>query len=172
MMSGDVPSVGMDAPDFTLPSTSGDFLSWAVAAHRPDGTLRWAGRLDDPALPIDNNHDEQQIRTWALGRSNWLFAGSLRAGQRAAAITSLIQSAKRPALHGQRKVRILRICSQIGKFFCLIVIRDAPLFSPVSANAVFKGAVVKGPLRVEDLVQCGVLPLRRQKSVLVSQDGR
>ena len=50
--------------------------------------------LDDPALPIDNNHDEQQIRTWALGRSNWLFAGSLRAGQRAAAITSLIQSAK------------------------------------------------------------------------------
>ena len=30
----------------------------------------------------------------ALGRSNWLFAGSLRAGQRAAAIMSLIQSAK------------------------------------------------------------------------------
>ena len=50
--------------------------------------------LDDPALPIDNNHDEKQIRAWALGRANWLFAGSLRAGQRAAAITSLIQSAK------------------------------------------------------------------------------
>ncbi|WP_198161374.1 transposase domain-containing protein, partial [Variovorax sp. WDL1] len=30
----------------------------------------------------------------AIGRSNWLFAGSLRAGQRAAAIMSLIQSAK------------------------------------------------------------------------------
>jgi hypothetical protein len=30
----------------------------------------------------------------ALGRSNWLFAGSLRAGQRAAVIMSLIQSAK------------------------------------------------------------------------------
>ena len=30
----------------------------------------------------------------ALGRSNWLFAGSLRAGQRAAAVMSLIQSAK------------------------------------------------------------------------------
>ena len=44
---------------------------------------------DDLALPIDNNHDEQQIRTWALGRTNWLFARSLRAG----AITSLIQSA-------------------------------------------------------------------------------
>ncbi len=30
----------------------------------------------------------------ALGRSNWLFAGSLRAGKRAAAVMSLIQSAK------------------------------------------------------------------------------
>lgn len=29
-----------------------------------------------------------------IGRSNWLFAGSLRAGQRAAAVMSLIQSAK------------------------------------------------------------------------------
>ena len=58
---------------------------------------RWAALmryLDDPALPIDNNHDEQQIRPWATGRRNWLFAGTLLAGQRAAAITSLIQSAK------------------------------------------------------------------------------
>ena len=58
---------------------------------------RWAALtryLDDPRLPIDNNHDEQQIRPWATGRKNWLFAGTLAAGQRAAAITSLIQSAK------------------------------------------------------------------------------
>jgi len=34
------------------------------------------------------------IRPWALGRSNWLFAGSLRSGKRAAAIMSLIQSAR------------------------------------------------------------------------------
>lgn len=50
--------------------------------------------LHDPALPIDNNHDERQIRPWATGRKNWLFAGTLLAGQRAAAIMSLIQSAK------------------------------------------------------------------------------
>jgi hypothetical protein len=50
--------------------------------------------LGDAALPIDNNHDEQQIRPWALGRKNWLFAGTLLAGQRAAAVMSLIQSAK------------------------------------------------------------------------------
>jgi transposase len=37
---------------------------------------------------------ERLIPFLALGRSNWLFAGSLRAGQRAANIMSLIQSAK------------------------------------------------------------------------------
>ena len=73
----------------------------------PDGTAtakamdyslnRWVALtryLDNPALPIDNNHDEQQIRPWATGRKNWLFAGTQLAGQRAAVIMSLIQSAK------------------------------------------------------------------------------
>jgi transposase len=50
--------------------------------------------IDDAELPADNNRVENQIRPIALGRSNWLFAGSLRAGQRAAAVMSLIQSAK------------------------------------------------------------------------------
>jgi len=61
--------------------------------------------LDDGDLPIDNNHIENRIRPVALGRSNWLFAGSLRAGQRAAAIMSLIQSAK---LNGHDPYRYLR----------------------------------------------------------------
>jgi transposase len=58
---------------------------------------RWAALtrfLDDGQLPIDNNWIENQIRPIAIGRGNWLFAGSLRAGQRAAAVMSLIQSAK------------------------------------------------------------------------------
>jgi transposase len=58
---------------------------------------RWAALiryLDDSALQIDNNRTESLIRPWALGPSNWLFAGSLRSGQCAAAIMSLIQSAK------------------------------------------------------------------------------
>ena len=50
--------------------------------------------VDDPQLPADNNWIENRIRPIALGRSNWLFAGSLRAGQRAAAVMSLIQSAR------------------------------------------------------------------------------
>lgn len=73
----------------------------------PDGTAtaraidyslkRWVALtryLDDAALPIDNNFDEQQIRPWATGCKNWLFAGTLMAGQRAAAVMNLIQSAK------------------------------------------------------------------------------
>jgi transposase len=58
---------------------------------------RWSALthyLDDGNVPIDNNWVENRIRPVALGRNNWLFAGSLRAGQRAAAIMSLIQSAK------------------------------------------------------------------------------
>jgi len=58
---------------------------------------RWAALtryLDDGTLPADNNRIENQIRPIALGRNNWLFAGSLRAGRRAAAIMSLIQSAR------------------------------------------------------------------------------
>src|ERR1700688_2567077 len=69
---------------------------------------RWAALiryLDDGELPIDNNHIENRIRPVALGRSNWLFAGSLRAGQRAAAIMSLIQSAK---LNGHDPHRYLK----------------------------------------------------------------
>jgi transposase len=31
-------------------------------------------------VPIDNNWVENQIRPIALGKKNWLFAGSLRAG--------------------------------------------------------------------------------------------
>ena len=58
---------------------------------------RWtslARYLDDGTLPPDNNHIENQIRPIVIGRNNLLFAGSLRAGQRAAPVMSLIQSAK------------------------------------------------------------------------------
>jgi hypothetical protein len=48
----------------------------------------------DGQLPVDNNWIENQIRPIAIGRNNWLFAGSLRAGQRAAAVMSLVQSAR------------------------------------------------------------------------------
>jgi transposase len=61
--------------------------------------------IDDGDLPIDNNWLENRIRPVALGRSNWLFAGSLRAGKRAAVVMSLIQSAK---LNGHDPYRYLK----------------------------------------------------------------
>lgn len=69
----------------------------AIAKALDYSLKRWIALiryLDDGAVPIDNNWCENQIRPWALGRSNWLFAGSLRSGKRAAAIMSLIQSAR------------------------------------------------------------------------------
>lgn len=45
-------------------------------------------------LPIDNNPVENAIRPIAVGKKNWLFAGSERAGRRAAAIQSLLVTAK------------------------------------------------------------------------------
>lgn len=69
----------------------------AIANALEYSLKRWAALmryLDDGAVPIDNNRVENLIRPWALGRKNWLFAGSLRSGRRAAAIMSLIQSAK------------------------------------------------------------------------------
>ena len=50
--------------------------------------------LLDGAVPVDNNHIENLMRPWAMGRKAWLFAGSELAGQRAAVVMSLLQSAK------------------------------------------------------------------------------
>ena len=57
--------------------------------------------LEDPDTPIDNNWVENQIRPIAVGRKNWLFAGSLRSGKRNAAIMSLVHSARLNGLNVQ-----------------------------------------------------------------------
>ncbi|MBS1823510.1 MAG: IS66 family transposase [Acidobacteria bacterium] len=50
--------------------------------------------IDDGQLEIDNNAAERALRVVALGRKNYLFAGSNAGGERAAAIYSLIGSAR------------------------------------------------------------------------------
>ena len=50
--------------------------------------------LDDGRYPLDNNPVENASRPIAIGRKNWLFAGSESAGRRAAATMSLIATAK------------------------------------------------------------------------------
>ena len=61
--------------------------------------------LDDGAVAIDNNHLEQQIKPWAMGRKAWMFVGSELAGQRAASVMSLVQSAR---LNGHDPLAYLR----------------------------------------------------------------
>jgi transposase len=46
------------------------------------------------ALALDNKPAERALRGVAIGRKNWLFAGSDAGGRRAAAMYSLIESAK------------------------------------------------------------------------------
>jgi len=58
---------------------------------------RWAALsryATDGRLPIDNNPVENTIRPIAIGKKNWLFVGSERAGKRTAAIQSLLATAK------------------------------------------------------------------------------
>lgn len=49
---------------------------------------------DDGRIEIDNNAAEPSLRAVVLGRQNYLFNGSDAGGERAAAIYSLISSAK------------------------------------------------------------------------------
>jgi hypothetical protein len=69
-----------------------------MTVNRVDELLPWNLRASSAPItpsPLEQRHDgTRRALTIALGRSNWLFAGSLRVDQRAAAVMSLIQSAK------------------------------------------------------------------------------
>jgi transposase len=51
--------------------------------------------LSDGRIPIDNNEVEQLMKQVALGRKNWLFIGSVAAGERAADFFTMVSSAVR-----------------------------------------------------------------------------
>ncbi len=59
----------------------------------------------DGIIEIDNNGAERALRAVALGRKNYLFAGSDADGERAAAIYSLVGSAKLVGLDPQAYLR-------------------------------------------------------------------
>lgn len=69
---------------------------------------RWAALtryVGDGSIEIDNNAVERAIRPIALGRKNWLFAGSDSGGTRAAAIASLIATARLNSLDPEAYLR-------------------------------------------------------------------
>jgi transposase len=74
-------------------------LSRAASVAKPiDYLLRRWGRftpfLADGRICLTNNAAERALRGFALGRKSWLFAGSERGAARAAAMTTLIATAK------------------------------------------------------------------------------
>jgi transposase len=61
--------------------------------------------LADGRLELSNNAAERAIRPLALGRKNWLFAGSDSGGERAAAMYTLIETAKLNGLDPEAYLR-------------------------------------------------------------------
>ena len=70
--------------DITAKAIDYSLSNWRALTHY----------LGDGNVPIDNNAVENSIRPLAVGRRNWLFVGSQQAGERAAVMLSLIESAK------------------------------------------------------------------------------
>ena len=66
-------------------------IDYLLAPHHWPGFTRF---LEDGRVCLTNNAAERSLRGVALGRKAWLFAGSERGGQRAAAIYTLIGTAK------------------------------------------------------------------------------
>lgn len=85
----------------TVAAGSGTAKAIDYTLKRWPALLRYAG---SGLLPIDNNPVENAIRPIAVGKKNWLFAGSERAGRRAAAIQSLLATAR---LNGLEPLRWL-----------------------------------------------------------------
>jgi len=74
---------------------------------------RWPALLrycDDGLLEIDNNPAERALRAVAVGRKNYLFAGCHSGGERAAAMYSLIGSAKLNSLDPEAYLRNVLTC--------------------------------------------------------------
>ena len=79
-----------------------------VAAAIRYSLSRWRAltrHIDDGRLEMDNNSAERALRVVALGRKNYLFAGSDAGGERAAAVYSLIGSAKLNGLDPEHYLR-------------------------------------------------------------------
>ena len=81
-----------------LVNTRVGIANGSASAKAMDYTLkRWPALIryaETGHLPIDNNPVENGIRPIAIGKKNWLFTGSERAGKRAAAIQTLLGTAK------------------------------------------------------------------------------
>ncbi len=70
--------------------------------------------VEDGRLSIDNNLSERLLRNVALTRKNYLFVGSHRGGDRAAAIYTLVETAKLNGLDPERYLATVLDCMARG----------------------------------------------------------
>jgi hypothetical protein len=98
-----------------------DILARVSARSSLAGALRYAVKLkpqlltytEDGRLEIDNNLAENALRGICVGRKNWLFAGADCGGERAAAMYSLIETAKLNGVNPQ--AWLADVLDRIGK---------------------------------------------------------
>lgn len=91
----------------TVPKLSGKSDLAKAMRYTMTRWLALTRYIGDGRIEIDNNAAERSIRAIALGRKNYLFAGSDIGGERAAAIYSLIETAKLNALDPEAYLRYI-----------------------------------------------------------------
>jgi len=99
-----------------------------------DALLRFC---DDGRIEIDNNAAERSLRCVAIGRKNYLFAGSDRGGERAATFYSLIGTAKLNGLDPEAYLRelLMRIADHpVNRIAELLPWNIATVAAPTSTN--------------------------------------
>lgn len=94
--------------------------------------------LAEGCIPIHNNACEVAVRPVAVGRRNWLFAGSPRGGRAAATIYTLIESCKKAGVapHGYLADVLTRVATHpASRIDELLPARWKTLFAPKSVSA-------------------------------------
>ena len=61
--------------------------------------------IEDPAIPIDNNRVEREMRAVGLGRKNWMFCGSRAGGRSAAVLYGLLGTCKLQGVNSEAWLR-------------------------------------------------------------------
>ncbi len=82
-------------PRLAKPLASNRFISVGYLRNHWDALNAY---VTDGRLPIDNNQVERLMKRIAIGRKNWFFIGSLRAGIRNASLMTLVASTLRMEL--------------------------------------------------------------------------
>ena len=95
------------AATITPKSALGQAMSYAI--NSLDGLEVY---LSDPWVPIDNNRVEQQIRSFAIGRKNWVFHHQVHGAEASARLYSIIATARANEIDPMHYLRFVLRCME------------------------------------------------------------